>query len=683
MQLLSQIKIQSRIIILVVIPLIATLLLAYEKLNSGFVEQEKIVKLDIVLDYAGVSSPYLNSILKEAFYTRLYIDSNPDKAEIYKRKMLDIRLKAQEAERAYITFIDDHAHDLSQFAVLEREIKGIRKLIGEFKYIRGAADSKTHRTFDYQQELGRELHTMYEMNFLGKRLLSSLSEIVSIASQNEKLGLMSNAYYNLLLANAETAVHNSFVFAAMNTTLDVYVFGLIYSSATKKATNLELFVNFSTDVGKDAYRKLTTDKNYLLGEEVAILARGDIYNQVNKPLDLGEIDFDKASTEIFKLYQDAMDTVLDELLMTKNDLVADAEQVVYETITLMVMLLAFISVISYLIGHSISNPLKHMVKTFAKIAKDKDMSIKLNNQGKDELSELATAFNSLLSSIHTTLNHVKDEAVIINCTTNDIVISMDDSLTLSHNQSQATDSISVAITEMTSTIEEVASMATHTSDAVQNANDISIRSTENATLSKAMMEKLTSELGNTSIVINSLNEETILIGNVLNVIQGIAEQTNLLALNAAIEAARAGEQGRGFAVVADEVRNLAGRTQESTELIRQQIETLQKGAEAATSNMENLQAEGQKAVEIVIEGVESVNVMKGELDNIMEMAVQIATAAEEQSHVSNEINERILAIKDDADKITNQTNQTSQSAQGLKTTGVRLNSYISEFQLDK
>ncbi|XPF93293.1 methyl-accepting chemotaxis protein [Colwellia sp. RE-S-Sl-9] len=679
---LNRIKIRTRIIILVLIPLLVTFLLSAERLNNAHTEQENLEKLNIVLDYSNVASPYISSMLNESFYSRLYIDSTPDTESQYRKKMEDAQKESIKKEKEFIDFITKNEGALKKFTILNSYIDFLRNMIKKFEYVRKGVLNKKHISTQYAKQYGHDIHIMYEMSVLIRKLVITLSEIVVLSGQNPELGKMANAYYNLVAANTENTFHYSFIYTAMYNSLDVYIFGEIYSGATRTDIHRNLFFSYASKEARAAYDNMRAKDFFIKADKVALQARSNIYNTVNKPLVISDdIDWGDTTAKVFKTYQETIAIVLKQLIDTKNQLADEAQNKVYQTMAIMLILLIMIIIVSYLIGRSITSPLKSIVQAFSQLAQNKDMTIKLDEKGKDELTELSIAFNSLLSSFNTTLSHVKQEAKIINGTTNDVTTSMNESLALSNNQLQATDNISVAINQMTTTIEAVENMAHHTSEAVQKAYNISVTSSDNAVLSRDMMEKLTLELGSTGQVVNSLNEESNLIGNVLNVIQGIAEQTNLLALNAAIEAARAGEMGRGFAVVADEVRSLAGRTQESTEQIRHQIEALQKGAEAATMNMEGLQIEGNKAVNIVIEGAEAVNTMKAELDNIMQMAAKITSASKEQTSVSNEINERIHAIRDDADKITHKTNDTVSAAHDLKDTEVRLNQYISEFTI--
>ncbi|MGJ8692876.1 MAG: methyl-accepting chemotaxis protein [Thalassotalea sp.] len=678
MQFLKKFRIKTRIIFLVVIPLLVTLILSAERANIAFIQQEKIHKLDTVLDYANVTYPYIAAILQEASYSRNYIDSTVNDSAKYQQLTQKSRANTLIKQQTYLAFINTHRTVLAEFVKLNAHLDDLRTMIERLKLVRQGIDNKVHT----YKTGNSEIHTMWEMTVTVRRLVLTLNEIVVIAGQNEQLGKMSNAYYNLVVANTEASFHNSFVHKAIQSQLDVYIFGEIYRGATAMQRHHELFQSFASPRALNVFHQMINSEDYKTFEKIALTARSDIYNNINKKVVIADTtNWNTINDNIAQQYQQTMEQVLKELIDTKNQLVEAANKQVLETFLILFGLLIIIAVVSYLIAKSITNPLKTMVHSFRNLSQDKNMTLTLDQSGNDELTELAKAFNILLASFKVTLKTVQDEALIINDTTANVATAMAESSALSNNQLQATDSISVAINEMSTTIEEVANMANSTSDVVQKAYDISVESTNNAEQSQAMMENLTIELGHTAEVVGNLNEGTKLIGNVLNVIQSIAEQTNLLALNAAIEAARAGEMGRGFAVVADEVRNLAGRTQEATEQIRQQIQTLQQSSAAATSNMENLQGEGNKAVAIVIQSSQAFSVMKAELDTITHMAMQIATAAEEQTSVSNEINERILAIKDDTDSITHKTNDTTKSAQGLKAIGERLNRHISEFKL--
>ncbi|EWH08557.1 putative methyl-accepting chemotaxis sensory transducer [Catenovulum agarivorans DS-2] len=684
MQFLKQFKIQSRIAALVLIPLVFTFILSWERLNNALESQQDMADLDIVLNYADVTSPYIGAVLEEAFYSRLYIDAQPDEASSRKSTLKNVRDKAKRYERTYVNYVRDNKDDLSKFTTLQTHINGILKLIEGLEYVRKTVDDKSHisKKFTAKNQFGRELHTMWELSVVIRRLLLSMNEIVVLSSANEQLSKMANAYYNLMAANVETSFHNSFVYLTIYQQLDAYIFGEIYASATKTNSYHELFLNFASDKAKNAFNKMRANRYYKTYDEVGLQARSNIYNIVNKPLAIDpSIDWNEVTSQVFKIYNQTVDDVMSELIDTKNTLVDDANSLVIQTIVLMFALLIVISLVSYVIARSIASPLKSMVRSFKQLAKDKDMTQRLDDSGSDELAELSHAFNELLENFNQTLTSVQTEANAIHNSSTDINSAMSDSLELSKSQLASTDSVSVAITEMTATISEVASMAHSTSDIVHQAHDLSVDSAKNAHLSRELMQDLIKELGNTGDVVNNLNEESKQISNILNVIQDIAEQTNLLALNAAIEAARAGDMGRGFAVVSDEVRNLASRTQESTKQIRQQIEALQQGAATAVSNMEMLQQAGTQSSDIVLENSKAFDLMKGKLDEVMQMATQIATATEEQTSVSNEMNERILVIRDEAQKVTDQTNKTSDSSQGLKQTGERLKQYISEFHL--
>lgn len=678
MQFLQRLNIQTRLLILVVIPLMVTLVLSAERLTNAYQHQSDIKKLDTVLEYSDVAYPYIASLLEEAFYSRLYIDTNTNPFDDFSRQFRQVRRNALVHEQAYVRFIDANHDVLAKFNVLAGHINQINDFIDRLKLIRQGADERTHTL----KHTAGDVHTMYEFTVVIRKLVLSISEVAAIAAQNEQLGKMSLSYYYLLAANMETSFHNSFVYAAMYNNLDVYIFGEILGGATKIQSYHELFNTFATERAHRAYGQLLKNTDFTLSDQIGLVARSNIYNTVNQPLKTDKNhQWADITANVLKAYEKAMSAVLTELLQVKDERIEISNNKVQQTWFIMAALFVLITLVSMFIARSITLPLQEFVQILSRIAHSKNIAVKLDDDGKDELAAVSRAFNDLLQSFNHTLLGFQQETTQINQSTKEMAESIHGASELLENQLLATDNISVAINEMTCTNEEVANLADRASTKIQGAHDLSLSGSNDAKNSREMMEKLTQELGYTSDVVNSLHEESNHIGNVLNVIQGIAEQTNLLALNAAIEAARAGEQGRGFAVVADEVRSLAGRTQESTEQIREQIETLQQQANAATTNMIALQKEGQRASDIVLHSAEAFEQITEELEQITEMAASIATASLQQTEVSNDINTRITAIRDDSHQITSSIQEVTASAQELKNTCHVLEQHIHEFEL--
>ncbi|WP_373416373.1 methyl-accepting chemotaxis protein [Pseudomonas sp. ABC1] len=234
---------------------------------------------------------------------------------------------------------------------------------------------------------------------------------------------------------------------------------------------------------------------------------------------------------------------------------------------------------------------------------------------------------------------------------------------------------------MSATVQEVARNASQTATASADA-DVESRSGVNvATQALEGIEALIQEIEKAAGVIHQVESDSANIGMILGVIKEIAEQTNLLALNAAIEAARAGEQGRGFAVVADEVRTLASRTQKSTEEIQAMIEQLQTGSRNAVQAMDSAQKRAQSGSECVGKAAQSLSVIATEVATINDMNTQIATAAEEQSAVAEEINRNINTISHIADSTSSGATQTSQISEELVQLAAELNRLVGQFKL--
>jgi methyl-accepting chemotaxis protein len=268
--------------------------------------------------------------------------------------------------------------------------------------------------------------------------------------------------------------------------------------------------------------------------------------------------------------------------------------------------------------------------------------LRLNQEG--ELGELNRNIDRMQDSLIAVIESVKQSSGTLSKASRKISDTAQDIAGDTHNTHQSTDQVAAAINEMSSTVQEVANNASGAANAAQDA-DMSAR--KGMTIMQdtiASIQQLSAEVDNVSNAMNLLETETGRIGGVLDVIKNVAEQTNLLALNAAIEAARAGEQGRGFAVVADEVRALAKRTQESTAEIQHIIHAVQQGASKAMQAMKVSQDKTHSTSEMAGQAGQAIGEITHAVARIHDMNTQIATAAEEQSYAAEEINKNVVRV---------------------------------------
>ncbi|MEZ9235992.1 methyl-accepting chemotaxis protein [Shewanella sp. 10N.286.52.A9] len=349
--------------------------------------------------------------------------------------------------------------------------------------------------------------------------------------------------------------------------------------------------------------------------------------------------------------------------------------------TIFVLITLILSVFAYLILRSIVVPINDINKVISEVEKNKDLTLRCDETRNDELARIAKHFNAMVLSFQTLIEQVNEsvEAMNISCeelTQNAVVASDGVSRQLSE-----TDMVATAITEMGATIEEIAS---NTEQAALKANETNEHAQQGLVSVEQTIEKiqtLASQLSDSSEVVGELERDSETIGSVLDVIRGIAEQTNLLALNAAIEAARAGEQGRGFAVVADEVRSLAMRTQESTEEISKIITTLQSRTHSIVQLMDASQQKGTDSVEQAGGAGQLLHSITQDVQTISDMSTQIATAIEEQSMVAAEVNKNVVIIRDIADETANATEENSAATQDVRQRAEALHEAVSLFKV--
>ncbi|MCP4321152.1 MAG: methyl-accepting chemotaxis protein [Alteromonadales bacterium] len=352
------------------------------------------------------------------------------------------------------------------------------------------------------------------------------------------------------------------------------------------------------------------------------------------------------------------------------------------------IMLAFILVIAVIVGSifswlvisAISKSMSEVSKNLHTISRG-DLTEQINITGKDEVAKMQTSVKEMQQKFLDMLSTINQTSEQLSASAEQTSQIASDTREHIYTQQSQTEMVASAMTEMNATVQDISKSIAETASATDDANNETRVGSERVEETSGAIKELAIDIVSSSEIINSVKNESNTIGSVLDVIKSIAEQTNLLALNAAIEAARAGEQGRGFAVVADEVRTLASRTQDATEEINQMIERLQVGSQSAVSAMTRSSEQAEVVVEKAGFAGESIQSISTAVNQINEMATQIATAAEEQGAVSEEISSNIESINEIANQTASNSEQIATSSSALSGMADKLQGLLAQFKI--
>jgi methyl-accepting chemotaxis protein len=453
-----------------------------------------------------------------------------------------------------------------------------------------------------------------------------------------------------------------------------------WNAARKElAALLELTPEFS-----DTIKQISNDVEILeqTGEEMANAYIESGIEAGNAIMKRPQTGFDDRSDALSKQLDHLSDDLLARLSLSRQELETITDRGSFLSIVFSILVL-IIGLSGYFIMYRrILPPLDRLKSSLSELVSgDGDLTRRLPIKNTDELGKIVEQFNAFIHVLHGLVRSVAQSSTPLSQTSQDMKEASEKAKHGALQQEQETHKVSSAITEMTAAVTEVARNAAVTMEETKIANKKAHDGRAVVEIAMDSINELAKEVSGSAEVIGRLESYSNDIDKILVTIKGIAEQTNLLALNAAIEAARAGEQGRGFAVVADEVRSLASRTHESTTEIQQMVEHLQKTAREAVAVMTRSQEKAKQGVERASQAGNALAEITQSVTTIADMSAQIATSSEEQSAVAEEIHRNIVAINDIASVSVKSASESADAAKSLATLSEDLSKIVKQFRV--
>ncbi|MDH5903485.1 methyl-accepting chemotaxis protein [Vibrio splendidus] len=638
---LTDMSFKQKIFALLTLPILGFLWLSVSAISKGVETTSEMSSLNQLTRLSVVYSELVHELQKERGMTAGFIGSQGTK---FVSELRAQRTSADNRRNQRTEYWQSAEIDLPQISRLNTEIS---QSLNQITSIRNRVDSQS---IPLSEALG------YYTKLNAKLL--SVSALIAELSSDATITTETIAYYNFLQGKERAGIER----AVLNNTFSKNEFGpgmlvKFISLVTEQNT---YFSNFEVLGNPDNVRFFEQQLNDPSVAEVEKLR--DVAESKMSGFDVDPVYWFAQSTARIVQLKKTENQLADSLIALTDQKTQQAQSAMMGSITMFVVITLFATFISFKAITDLTTRVKDLTRVLSKVRHDNDLTVRATYEGNSELGQISSSLNETLEKFSGVIDSLSQSSLTLASAAEETAQTCQyNSNTLVEQQDQI-GLIATATEELSATVSEVAAKTQQTASSAKLADEQSQAGLSTVQHSYQSIETLASEINGLAEKITHLHESSNNINSVIDVIKSVADQTNLLALNAAIEAARAGEQGRGFAVVADEVRTLAQRTQESTLEIEGFISSLQSDVQTAFNVIDNSKKMSSRAVEDSRGVEQTLQDISGAVSEIFSMTEQIATATEEQAVVTQDIAQNVVAVEQKSTESTTGATQIAATA---------------------
>ncbi|WP_046224790.1 methyl-accepting chemotaxis protein [Vibrio sp. ECSMB14106] len=656
---LTDMSFKQKIIALLILPILGFLWLSVSAISKGVETKTEMSSLNQLTRLSVVYSELVHELQKERGMTAGFIGSQGTK---FVSELASQRTNADNRRNQRNDYWQSASIELPQINRLNTEIS---QSLNQLSSIRNRVDSQS---IPLSEALG--YYTQ-----LNAKLLS-VSALIAELSSDAAITTETIAYYNFLQGKERAGIER----AVLNNTFSKNEFGpgmlvKFISLVTEQNTYFSNFEVLSNPANVRFFEQQLNDRSVAEVEKLRGLAESKMSG-----FDVDPVYWFAQSTARIVQLKKTENHLAESLIALTEKKMSEAQSAMMMSIGLFALITLFATFVSYKTISDLTMRVKDLTVMLSKVRNDNDLTVRAKFVGNSELGQISSALNETLEKFSNVIDNLYQSSLTLASAAEETSQTCHyNSNTLVQQQDQI-GLVATATEELSATVNEVAAKTQQTASSAKLVDEQSQEGLSTVQNSYHSIEKLASEINDLAEKITHLHESSNNINSVIDVIKSVAEQTNLLALNAAIEAARAGEQGRGFAVVADEVRTLAQRTQQSTAEIEGFISSLQSDVQTAFNVIDNSQKMSSKAVEDSKEVEHTLQGISASVSEIFSMTEQIATATEEQAVVTQDIAQNVMAVEQKSTESTTGATQIAATAKEQAELAASLKDIASTFK---